>query len=303
MTKENRSAIAALVFILGFFALILLFFLNIVLSVVAGSSGFRGMRLALSALFVATVIGVGLGIAATASSVARKMKEDEEFRACHPSEPWLYVEDWRDGKIHSSSKSDLRLHVIWAIVWNSITWPAIIGGWDQIVFARTPLVLLVFIFPIVGVALARRARNSRRRYQKYGESIFEMASVPGVIGGSLAGVVRMDAAVALPDEFEVKLSSVHRYTSGSGEDQSTRETVLRQESYQVAFDRARAGIPVSFRIPSGCVPTDNDDSDNEYLWRLELSADAPDVDYHAQFEVPVFATEDDNDRSILEDGG
>jgi hypothetical protein len=49
-------------------------------------------------------------------------------------------------------------------------------------------------------------------------------------------------------------------------------------------------IPVSFVLPSDAVASDPDNSNNRVLWRLEVSASVPGVDYESSFEVPVFRT-------------
>jgi len=67
--------------------------------------------------------------------------------------------------------------------------------------------------------------------------------------------------------------------------------VLWQQSYRVGLDRSGAGIPIAFHVPYECEPTDGTDSDSQHLWKLEVTADVFGVDYHAEFEVPVFRTE------------
>jgi hypothetical protein len=49
-------------------------------------------------------------------------------------------------------------------------------------------------------------------------------------------------------------------------------------------------IPIAFRLPADAIPCDDTESDNRVLWRLQLSASVPGVDYESRFEVPVFRT-------------
>jgi hypothetical protein len=49
-------------------------------------------------------------------------------------------------------------------------------------------------------------------------------------------------------------------------------------------------IPVAFRLPADAQACDDTNSSNRVLWRLQLVARVPGVDYEAQFEVPVFRT-------------
>lgn len=88
---------------------------------------------------------------------------------------------------------------------------------------------------------------------------------------------------------------VNRITSGSGEDRSTRERILWQEDRKVDdFRQDLSGrgtvIPVAFRLPQDVRESDDRHHDNQIIWRLEVNADVPGVDYHARFDVPVFRT-------------
>ncbi len=57
-------------------------------------------------------------------------------------------------------------------------------------------------------------------------------------------------------------------------------------------------VPVRFPIPPDALPCDDHDSRDTVLWRLEVSAEVPGVDYASAFEVPVFRTaESDRPRT------
>jgi hypothetical protein len=85
-------------------------------------------------------------------------------------------------------------------------------------------------------------------------------------------------------------------TRRSGDDNSTSENILWQEERRVMGEPSRTAaamethIPVTFRLPGDAAACDDSDSNNRVLWRLQLSAVVPGVDYAAQFEVPVFRT-------------
>ena len=74
------------------------------------------------------------------------------------------------------------------------------------------------------------------RAAKYGHSTFEMAAVPGVVGGSLAGIVRVPRRVKADDGFELTLSWLK--TEKSGDSSTTR--VVWQDDRSIARElRAR----------------------------------------------------------------
>ncbi len=53
-----------------------------------------------------------------------------------------------------------------------------------------------------------------------------------------------------------------------------------------------AAVPFSFHVPFECLETSDEDSDDRILWILTLTASVPGVDYQAEFELPVFRTEE-----------
>jgi hypothetical protein len=49
-------------------------------------------------------------------------------------------------------------------------------------------------------------------------------------------------------------------------------------------------IPVAFRISGDAPSSDESDSANTVVWRLQVSAELPGVNYESRFDVPVFRT-------------
>ena len=94
--------------------------------------------------------------------------------------------------------------------------------------------------------------------------------------------------------INLRLSCVRRVVTGTGEDRSTRVSVLWQAEKNVAQGMLTPGpmgdatIPVDFGIPSDAYETFQDQLDDKVLWLLHARADVPGVDYVDEFEVPVF---------------
>ena len=242
-------------------------------------------------LFVVLFGGAGFGMVAAGLVGSRKAKRSEELEALHPDEPWLQNEDWNEGRISSSTKATFVTAAVFAGVWNLISMPVVVFAHEQIFDPDNPIALVALLFPLVGIGLIVWATRSLIRWRKFGESTFEMRTIPGVIGGPLEGTIRTSVNVRPEAGFDVMLSSIHRYRSGSGKNRSTHEKVLWQKSYRVALDRSGAGIPIAFQVPYESEPTDDTDADNQHIWKLEVKAEVLGVDYHVEFEVPVFRTE------------
>ena len=160
---------------------------------------------------------------------------------------------------------------------------------------REPAAYLVLLFPLIGLFLAATAVYQLARWCKYGTSVFELAEVPGVIGGNLGGLILTKVNIRPEDGFTLTLRNIHEWTSGSGKNRTThRETlweseqVLNQEALPEDF--TRSALPVLFFIPYTCKPTERLGSGSQHYWELTATAKTPGLDYKATFRVPVFIT-------------
>jgi hypothetical protein len=240
--------------------------------------------------------GVGFGGLAGMRVAYRRMKEAEALQASHPKEPWLWRRDWASGRIDDTSQNTLLTAWIFAALWNLISLPSAYLGVRAALYEGKPAAFMVLLFPLAGTWLLARAIKATLRYRRYGISRLELSTIPGVIGHSLAGSVRASLDLQPAEGFQLTLTCVRRVTTRSGKNSSTSESILWQEERRVRGEQHRdyagmgTNIPVSFALPSDAVASDPDNSNNRVLWRLEVSASVPGVDYESSFEVPVFRT-------------
>ena len=246
-------------------------------------------------LFALTFGGVGYGLLFFSVRGMRRKSDQIQLEQQHPQEPWCWDEAWAKGEIRSSNKTIMIFSALFALFWNLISSPVWFLLPAEVRGGNWPA-LLAGIFPLVGIGLVCWAIVNLLRWWKYGESVFQMASVPGVIGGPLVGVVHTNVKLNPEHGFHVRLSCVHRETSGSGKNRRTHKEILWQDERVIQRellqqDPSKSAIPVEFAIPFDSRPTDEAKTNDRVLWRLEVSADVPGVDYHATFEVPVFRTD------------
>ncbi len=261
---------------------------------------FRDMRWGLFAFMFAfggVFAGVGLGLIAAVLWASRTTADRDTRQEQNPQAPWLWKPEWSDGRIEATGKAQFLFPAFFALFWNLISTPLFFFLPKEILEKRNYPALFALVFPLIGVGLMIWAGRAFLRWRKFGDSVFEMSSMPGVIGGRLAGRVLTSVPLAPAEGFVLTLSSIHRVTSGSGDNRSTREEVLWQSEKVLgreaaAWDPGRSEIPVEFRIPYDLPPTEERSDDDEILWRLEVRAEVPGVDYGVQFEVPVFKTAD-----------
>ncbi len=254
----------------------------------------RFEKIAFYLLFALIFGGAGFAMIAAGIYAQRKQRVATALQAEFPEQAWKWRQDWSEGSVRSSSKVIMLFAVFFASMWNLISAPVlfIVPGEVQ---KENYLALIGLIFPVVGIGLAVWAIISVRRWMKFGESVFAMASVPGVIGGPLAGVIHTTVKLQPEHGFRQTLSCIRKVTTGSGKNRSTREHVLWQTTRNIQremadLDVTKSEIPVQFHIPFDAQEASSTDDRCRVFWRLEVDADSPGVDYHAVFEVPVFRT-------------
>ena len=247
-------------------------------------------------LFALTFGGVGIGGIAAALAGRGKLKVQEALQARHPDSPWLWRQDWASGHITDSSRSTMIGAWLFATLWSLIGFPTGFLSVRAALKEGKPAALLGLLFPIVGIGLVVWAVRTTLRHRKYGVSRLELATVPGVIGRSLIGMVRAPSRIQTAQGFDVTLTCVRRVTNGGGKQRSTSESILWQDVQRVqgqpfrAPARMETHIPVAFRISGDAPSTDESDSAHRVVWRLQVSAEVPGVNYESRFDVPVFRT-------------
>jgi len=249
-------------------------------------------------LFAVVFGSVGVGLAVAAIVARREAERAALVAARHPGERWLWREDWASGLLADSGRKGQ--YALWgfAALWNLIALPGALLALQEFYRSDNRLALIALIFPLVGVGMIVAAVRSTIRQRKFGISSLDLATRPGLVGHGLAGTVRIASTLLPADGFLATLSCVNLRTTGSGDDRSTRETIRWQEQRKVVGQRETGGpgrgavtaIPIRFRLGPDLTPTDDGDLDDRIVWRLELTAGVPGVDYGAKFEVPVFRT-------------
>ena len=247
------------------------------------------------AIFALTFGGGACAMLAMALHGRKRAARSLTLRSAHPSEPWKWREDWAEGISRANTKGTMLFAWLFAILWNLISIPLLFVLPSEIFDKHNYAALLGLLFPIVGVGLMIWAVRKTIEWRKFGQSIFRMSTLPGVIGGDLTGSVEVPAGFDPGQDFDVTLSCVNRKTTGSGKTQSTTETVLWQEQARsvkaiAGTEAMGTGVPVQFVIPSDCRQVDESVPRDVIVWRLKAHAAVPGVDYDATFEVPVFRT-------------
>src|SRR5262249_29447644 len=112
---------------------------------------------------------IGFGLLALAVLGPHKMKQVNRRQAENPGQPWLWQEDWAQGRANSKTESGMIGAWIFAIFWNLVSVPILfIVPHEQ--FQREPKTLIALIFPAIGIALLIRAIRETLRFFEFGKT-------------------------------------------------------------------------------------------------------------------------------------
>lgn len=238
--------------------------------------------------FGAVQVGAGLGVAIAGARLVQEARR----RAAHAAEPWLWRADWAAGRItHSLGPAAIAAWAA-AVGWNAALWGAMmpvvpVRAWiEQDVYGGLACVGAAIL---LGVGILGWAVRDIYRWWRSRQSVFEMTSVPGSIGGELTGSVRARVTPSSEEAFRVRL--VCEQNPGLG---GTRDALWQPEymvgGQEVALSALYAAVPVRFEIPQACRPS-SFRLRNAIEWRLEVVSTSGGGHYRASFRVPVFAPE------------
>jgi hypothetical protein len=271
---------------------------------VAGASvlwmGIRSLRngAPLVAWMTPTIIGaVFISIAALVFSMTffglRTTAAGIELRMRNPDKPWMWRKDWADGAVVSNSNALSYAMLVFALIWNAISIPAFVVVIERRLYRTSPIVLVVALFPLIGVLLFVSAAYKVLRAHKYGQSRVMLNHIPIPIGTRFTGEIVTRLKERPANGFVVALACVRRVTTGSGRNNTTTESVVWRDELRVNSASAiptndGLRIPFAFTPPDEAEPSDERVISNRVIWRLDVSAEVPGIDFADSFELPVF---------------
>jgi len=243
----------------------------------------RWEQAALAASIALVCGGAGFGAIWWVRFHARAVNPSERLREANPDAPWMWREDWAAGEVRTSARRNANRLMIIAIAWSVATFPILFIAPHRALRGADYFALPSLIFPLVGVVMLMWAMRMRRRLQEFGESRFMMASVPGQIGGALAGSIHVDKPLPPGHQVALELECINRTTRGHWHSLTVWDRILWRAE-QTSITDSTGSIPIAFMIAPDCRPTDDSNPQSRIVWRLSARAGQ----YRAEFEVPVF---------------
>ncbi len=249
-----------------------------------------------NSILIWTLVGAfmmiaGIGTFPSAYYQAQKSQKEKSLRQKYANQPWMWKPEWAEGRIRTNQKKTFFTVLFFTIFWNAISWPM---AFFVILpeAANHSMLLVFFLFPIIGIVLATWTVYQFLLWRKYGESELELVSKPAALGEKFGAIIHTGINIDPQDGFHVTLKNIHVYKTRSGKKTRTHKKVLWENSQTVKKemleeDQTRSAIPVYFELPKEAQPTDETNRTNKYIWKVECKANQPGVDYYTEFEVPV----------------
>ena len=249
------------------------------------------------ALFISAI---GAGLVFVAFGGYRHLKKQAAIEEANPSSPWLWRTDWANRRAESQNKKTEVTAWVACIFCNLVMIPVAVTLIPQLARRNDPRVFLIVGFCLIGVILFVVALRSTLRHRRFGNTYFELDSLPFSPGGRLTGRIHLQLDSNASDGVNLRLSCIRKTATGSGEDRSTVQTVLWQTEQNVSFGAIGADpfgrtIPVDFGLPPDAYVTDKDNPSDQVLWLLHAQANIPGISYTDDFELPVFKTSSASD--------
>ena len=302
MTRPSKAVAAFLIFLGLVFLVPGLLFLFFVVFVKGVALHGPVVGASIPLLFVA----VGGGLIFVAFSGYRRMTQQAAREEASPSSPWLWRADWASRRAQSENKNREIGAWIACILGNLFLFPFAVLMLPMLALRSDPRAIVVMAFCALGPILLFYAVRASLRHRRFGNTYFELYSLPFSPGDTLSGRIHLKLDSSVEHGIDLRLSCMRRtLTKTGGNNRSTVNTVLWQADQHVSsgaigMDPAGRTIPVEIAIPSDAYVTDKDDSSDQVLWMLHAQADLPGINYSDDFEVPVFKTATSSQEAVRE---
>ena len=187
------------------------------------------------------------------------------------------------------------MYGVWAfaVFWNLISAPLPFILYDEVVNKKNYIALVGLLFTLVGIGLLTWAIRRTLEWKRFGPTPVTLDPFPGSIGGHVGGTIELNEPFDSSNEFQLTLTNLKSYISGSGKNRSRRESAKWQDMIVAHAESTGGGTRLTFRfdVPEGLKESDaSRDNETYYIWRLDLVGELEGTDLNRSFDIPVYAT-------------
>lgn len=210
--------------------------------------------------------------------------------------PWLEEKNWHNGQIYSSARNRLYFSWIFSLFWNVIAFPiaylAIRDNYPELNFDHFDPVLLVLLFPVVGIGLLFWAVQNYRQWSAFGRLALTLDPYPGSIGGEVGGFLELPIAWRSGYDFTVTVNCIHHSIRSSGKNSSHHQDVVWKNFAAVEYEPSASGIRLKFKCPvdDGLYESEDASGRNYYRWIVHIKGKDNEsrIELDREFDIPVF---------------
>jgi hypothetical protein len=248
-----------------------------------------------AAIFASVFAMIGAGLIFGSLYGYSKQKEQARRESANPASPWLWRQDWAAHRVESRNKSRAIAWWVGAVLLNMLLLPISLGGISKGLATQDPTYIIPSALGLIGLLALFGAIRATIRFERFGKTYFELASLPFSPGNRLAGSIHIHLDTDVHRGVDLKLSCARIVVIDAGRERSTHKMPLWEESKNIPPTSLVHGlldtmIPVDFAIPAEALQTNHDNPDDQIQWSLQVNVDVPVVNYSDEFELPVFRT-------------
>jgi MFS family permease len=229
----------------------------------------------------------------------RRYQKGKTLLNAHPQQPWLAREDWRQGYAESESAVMSYGYMMMGLFGTMILLP-FIGKMISAVQHGHWQVLIMVLFPLVGIGFLAASVVGFLRFKRYGQSRFEFTP-PISLGSRLMGKITMKGLALLNQPATVQVSCRYVQNVSVGPTSST----VYNKTYRVLWqgsctstarpDTHGVALPVDIPLPYDLQESSGDNSRTTFIeWVMEAASQVPGVDFSGVYSIPVYRTEKSN---------
>jgi hypothetical protein len=263
---------------------------------------FRDTSLALYALppfgLVFALVGGGLLFASVFGVLGEKRKR--RLLDDNPTRPWRAERKWETFSVKGGALKKVLAAWgtgIFMALFLSIFWIALLKDGHAPAFAFG----IVGLFQLIDFCIMGSAVYLTLRYLKYGVPTLVFPRLPLALGEEATILLVVKRHIFPEGGIKAKLKCVTSITTGSGKHRNTVEKVIyeceKAFNEDMADESKGSAIPLVFALPADQPPRDGE-STPAILWKLEIAAETPGIDFAASFDdLPVYAV---SNRELIE---
>jgi hypothetical protein len=190
-------------------------------------------------------------------------------------------------QINSNEKSSHWVLVIMGILFILISSPIFISIPETLRLGDYKI-LIALIFPLAGLMMLFGGWRMRQRFLFFGPTPLSLSPAIGQVGGQIGG--RIDLAQPWTElNFDVTLSCINTYTSGSGKNTSTRRDILWQEHDKPLDSSNGSGskLEFCFDVPAGERTKDTHNGRGSIHWEVTVEGLVNYKEFKRSWKIPV----------------